>query len=116
MPLCLEAFIRISDDKATGILTRDKALEIIKANTLEKVELTSFNYAGDVCFTLSLKHTWAWHTDLIRRELSRFHIPLVREDLEFYASTVDSYPLFVLKKGWDKAVCVSPTEFREAET
>ena len=113
MSLCLESFIRISEDRVTAILTREKALEIIKANGLEKVELTSFYNAGTLHFTLSLKHGWAWDTEMIRRELSRFNIPLIRDELEFYASTVDSYPLFVLKKDWDKAVCVAPTEFKE---
>jgi len=113
MSLCESAFIQMSDDHVTAILTREKALEIIKANGLEKVELTSFYNAGTLHFTLSLKHGWAWDTEMIRRELSRFNIPLIRDELEFYASTVDSYPLFVLKKGFDKAICVSPAEFQE---
>lgn len=112
MNLCLESFIRISSDRVTAILTREKALEIIKANGLEKVELWSYG-EGALFFGLSPNHTWAWATQMIRRELSRFKIPLIRDELEFYASTVDSYPLFVLKKDWDKAVCVSPTEFKE---
>ena len=106
------AFIRMSDDHVTGILTREKALEVIEERGLEKVKLESFR-SGTLYFTLGLHYSWAWEESKIRRELSRFKIPLVREELEFYASTVDSYPLFVLKEGWDKAVCVAPIKFRE---
>jgi hypothetical protein len=103
-------FLFKSEDGYTAILTREQALKIIKAMGLEKVELTCIRY-GTLYFALSHMHEWCWDTTLIERELNKFSIPLIRKELEFYVSTVDSYPLFILKEGWDKAVCVAPHEF-----
>ena len=108
-------FIWMAEDQITGLLTREKALEIIRATSLEKVELGSFRSGETLYFTLGLKYMWAWDSNMIDRELKKFDIPTIRDELEFYGSTVDSFPLFVLKKGWDKAVCVSPTEFEEVD-
>lgn len=120
-------FIRLADDRFTGVLTRENALKIIEEKNLEKVQLGSFRSDGVMYFTLEFGHLclWAWSVDLIRRELKELDyplkkmgawtLPLILKDLEFYASTVDSYPLFVLKKGFDKAICVSPTNFEIVE-
>jgi len=116
MTLCKESeFISLSDDRVTGVLSRDKALEIIKNKKLTRVKLGSFNSAGILYFTLSLPYEWAWNTEMIRRELNSFGIALIRDELQFYTATIGPYPLFILKQGFDKAICVSPTLFEEEE-
>lgn len=117
MSLSKSDFLYYSEDHSIAILHRDKAREIIKAKNLEKLDnLWSIRRGpGDLHLTINPLYPWSWSMKQIGNELKKFNIPFVREELEFFGSDVDSYPLFVLKEGFDKAIIIAPTEWKEED-
>ena len=113
MLLSEDVFLSIAKDRTAGVLPREKALGFIKERGLLKVTLGSFYHEDKLYLTLGHQNSWAWDTTLISRELNPYNICLNLKKLEFYAVVAKSFPLFILKEGWGRAVVVCPTEFEE---
>ena len=107
----LNNFLDLSADRCVAILTREKALEIIKEKGLEKAELWGLRMGGELCYSLGVNYSWSWPYKKIQKGLRRIGVAFIKDELEFYATDIDPFPLFVLKNGVDKAVCVSPAVF-----
>lgn len=106
-------FLSISKEREAAIVFREEALQFIKENGLMKVTLGSFYSGTRLYLTLGHQHDWAWDTTLIRSEFNQYNICFELEKLQFYAAPNESFPLFVLKEGWGRAVIVCPTTFKQ---
>lgn len=100
-------FEKVLENGAVAILKRETALELIREKHLEKLELMAFHWDGLVV-GLGLDFEWAWDVELIQKFLNENGVRLVREELEFYGLESKPFPIFILKDGWNKALCVAP--------
>jgi len=105
-------FIEYAEDRCSGLMLRETAERIIREHKLKEVKLFYLNdyEEGSLSLNRSIiaEYPWSWDVALIRRELDKDNIPLIRENLRFFTTKTEPYPLIILKDGWPKAAVVAP--------